>query len=1624
MKIYCLDPKGISKHERDANKMFEEHLPANWKGYSSLEMIGRQGKEFEGDVILVTHDRIIVVELKDYKGRLFSKGQRWVVQFGDHEEVRTNGVRQARRSAQILSSKIKHRLKHKLFTPWVDYCVVLCSNADKSGLHPDERDFVFSLKEFCEIADRNVYDKLFDKLHFPIKRKEDQPNKNKGTWDRFFSLDSPDFKAKSFSVNSYVLKGDALFRHRDKLYEEYLSERKDDSNYRALMRRWDFTASIIADKARTPEERQLVACRESRALGYIDSQDEDLKSIHLGLVYLPSDVTADFVELYEWPNTKMRLLDFMAKKKVRLDKTARLDLIQALLSQIARLHNIDVAHRDIGDHSVWLSLPSKVVLSNFLTASFPDLQNKTVSSFRDALKHGRVEIPEDYYDDPEGTSFTRDVYLAASVAHYIAFDIWPPKGDEGVYCWAKIPGNELSDLLTNWFETALDLSASSRFPNMERALESFNLCIGEEDTVRTSTLSMLDPYIMDTNIYMVYQPEQIGSPKGTTFLYRSGDGQFGIKVWNGVSDVNPGGGANHQLISFLGRAQSYANSIAQFIPSLREFGYNPSMQCLFIVYDWVDGDTWRDWESRSAKEDVLKQLKKLLEAILSVHRNHLIHGDVHPENIVATGNDVKFIDLLDYDAESSTHYNSGYLPKNYRALSAASKDRFAIVKILHESASRFDYIHLEEYCRNLLDQVEIPEGDLNKLNDEFFEIVSPPPPKPIKVYDICGNNHGADLHDIASDNGRYYINVKLNSGREKDLVRITISGTNEQFSMLIKPGINSIVNVSQLEQIRHDRFMSNKRYAPIDVEAKIYFKNGPYSVSPDLIEYIFESDHVKNILDRDKKKVIKPKREINKPKRNILTLKTSEKPKIESIRRLWKALVDTEFQTFPKIIVTQEPKSISSNKRILHYTTENQSLDFNLNTEKVWLKMEIGDQQRVIGIVAEISRDSLIYFPRSKLVLGVGDTLYLEGGGTATSLARREKAVDGLIAGRCVQPKLVDYFDPNLSMLPVEVSGVPTEEELEDYTEYDDSGKIVFSLNEQQREAFKKLYSYGPLSLLQGPPGTGKTAFIGCYIHHSIEKGAKRILLVSQSHEAVNNAAEKVRNLYSRKDKKIDIVRLGDQQNVSEALEDVGEIALQDHYREKFRAEYKQRVMAAASHLAIENVFVEMAVEYELSYGQKFDSLASMYKDKDLIDDVSLHSREKSIRAKFGEFCKREYGINFETTELEISDIRSEFLEKLALLHDVHSPALMKSFSDILYIANEWLSVMSSRKAQFQNFLAKTRVLVCGTCVGVARPHYGINENIYDLVVIDEAARSNASELAIAMQVGKKVLLVGDHKQLPPHFEEEHLLAAQRRLQDIPLSELERSDFERAFLSDYGKEIGQSLVKQYRMARPICELVSSCFYEPELILETGRDDVDEKIRSLRPELGATVTWVDTSSLGESALEQRGTWKGANAKSYINDAEANEILRLIREISESESLGASVDTENEPLIGVICMYADQRKHLVRKVGEIPWARSLLEKRVLKIDTVDSYQGKENTIVIVSLVRSNRRFDQGYVASENRANVALSRAKERLYIVGNRSMWAERNTDSPFGKVVAHMSHNENSEYVVINAVAGG
>lgn len=1607
MEIKCLDPLGINGYEREANEKLEASLPNNWKGYSSLEMRGRQSKEFEGDLILITHDRIINVELKNWSGKIFSKEGKWVVQFPDgREEHRSNGVRQARRSAQILTTKLKERLNNR-FVPYVDHCVVLCGSATKDHLHPDEQDYVFTLEEFSKIGDEKVYKTYFEDKSWMINRKEDAPNKNIKQWDRIFSNNSADFKARNYSANNYVLTGQPLFQHRDNLYSEYLSQRADNHNYKALMRRWDFTAPCIVEHARTPVQRALIAHRESDVLGYIASQDEDLKDTFLRLEYLPSELSSDFVELYEWPNKKERLDTFIRKHSTKLTEENRLNLIQALVSRLASLHDIDVAHRDLGNHSIWVSLPSKVVLSNFLTATYPDPQNKTVSNIRKILQHNQITTPEELYGDSDGTHYTRDVYLATAVCHYIAFGK-SPKKEDGIYLWETIKDNSICQRLEKWFERGLELEAAARFKDLREALTELNKLLNVGESNGEDKLSLLANYHSSKNIYVDFGAISSVKVDGTFNFLKAIDEKFGLKAWFGVSDVSADGGVNSQLLSFFNRLDIRKNADIKCLPKIIDYGLNPQMTCAFFQFEWIKGITWKQFiESESIEEPTLK-IKQLLSSLIELHSASIHHGDIHPENIIISDNGLVFIDIIELD---ESRYTPTYSPDNHENISKASIDRYAIVKIINELSISKQLTHLRKYVNQLLELPEISSQEIIKLHDELEWIITPPPIKCINTFNIFHKNLQIKQGKLLSDDGKYYLDLDINRGNEGNLVSVRITGVKHRLSMLIHPDKKFIVS-AKLDEIRHNDFINNKKRSILELNGEIVFCKSETEASEAFFDEIFKSPVYQELC----KDLERP--EVSHSHLGTFALTDIKGSKITDARDVWKALIETEHESNPRVEISTDPR-IQGDKYTFQYTSESASLDFNLNTERVFVYAERHGELRRIGIVVDIGPNSMAINIRGKARIELGDTLVLEGALTASSLNKRKLATENLVNNRSIISNIADYFSPGVVAKPTE-QAEPTDAELDSYTELDCNDKVVFKLNEQQREAFKGLYKYGPVSLLQGPPGTGKTAFIGSFIHYCISNGARRVLLVSQSHEAVNNATEKVRSLFGRNNTEIDIVRLGDQHVLSEQLDDVGEKALQEHYRDRFKAEYEERITRVARELGIDEQFTKVATEFERSFGKQLDSILSRMKDVDSNTSGTLLNQIEVFNKKLPEFFSRKAGMELNLGNIELTYYREFIYLALARHYEIFSADLLSKFKNIISISNEWLSVMASSQSQFQNFLSKTRTLVCGTCVGIGRNHYGIQENIYDLVVIDEAARSPASELAIAMQVGRKILLVGDHKQLPPLFDEEHIKAAKRILPTVSTEELKRSDFERAFVSSYGKTVGRFLRIQYRMIPAVGNLVSECFYSQEGGLETGRGVTEKAYLELFEKICTPVTWIDTSKAKRKSFESEPTAKNANKNSYINKYEAEIILELLSKLIAHKNAEAVLVEDDDPKIGIICMYGEQVRHLIREINGVSWARTLLERGIIKVDTVDSYQGKENDIVIVSLVRSNPSGSQGHVSSENRANVALSRAKEALLIIGNSDMWRNRNEGSAFGRVYKYISEHSDKAYSIVNS----
>ncbi len=279
----------------------------------------------------------------------------------------------------------------------------------------------------------------------------------------------------------------------------------------------------------------------------------------------------------------------------------------------------------------------------------------------------------------------------------------------------------------------------------------------------------------------------------------------------------------------------------------------------------------------------------------------------------------------------------------------------------------------------------------------------------------------------------------------------------------------------------------------------------------------------------------------------------------------------------------------------------------------------------------------------------------------------------------------------------------------------------------------------------------------------------------------------------------------------------------------------------------------------------------------------------------------------------------------------------------------------------------------------------------FDYVIIDEAARANPLDLFIPITLArKKVILVGDHKQLPQLVDQDILEQmessndSRERFEELK-GFMEKSLFES--LWDYLKtERNDGIVRtvtldtQYRMPQKLSDFVSRNFYGDEAHIQTGKDPKDcihhvSRYTKKNGECKCAV-WEDVDS------------KESGKISKTNEEEAKLIIKRIKEIIK----------ETDESIGVIASYSAQTRLIDRMAQSDAELKKKIDSKLLEIGSIDAFQGRQFDIVFFSVVRSNDRNIFGFLKSENRLNVAFSRQKKLLVVVGNRKMYESEKAQS--------------------------
>jgi hypothetical protein len=574
-----------------------------------------------------------------------------------------------------------------------------------------------------------------------------------------------------------------------------------------------------------------------------------------------------------------------------------------------------------------------------------------------------------------------------------------------------------------------------------------------------------------------------------------------------------------------------------------------------------------------------------------------------------------------------------------------------------------------------------------------------------------------------------------------------------------------------------------------------------------------------------------------------------------------------------------------------------------------------------------------------------------------TEKKRQLDAIKRVDRGEVSNPNLIHaLFDPgSLRPLPLgEGSG------LERIFQMGKDGRPI-PYNPNQLQAIRQALTCEPLSLIQGPPGTGKTTVITEIVFQILNADpSAKILITSQTNNAVDQVLE---NLVKNE---IPVLRLKStpsgmnpemrKHTILKKLEGWKE-AVKRNATRKFQALLEERLGARVKDMVvpvdvIRQIFTEpdqgklrRALEMAGNRIKSLEGLRDLPKERD------------AMIAKVGEVFKID-------------------LTGLGELENLH---------------RDWLrtvSGLSENGAVSQRLVDSVRV-IGSTCNHIASGQYTKLNFRFDYVIMDESGKATTAEALVPITMGRKLVFVGDHRQLKP------MLTADRTvenwLREKHKDEAHDLDWEEYFnRPSLFEEVIQELPHAYRTQLTECrrsskdqiELTSKCFYESH-----GDEPLVAAQRSKEQEHGLPLG-VETSivfvDIGKNAPHKG----GGKSTSLINTESAKAALQVLERLDRYEQV-------KNYSVGVITAYGAQwqllsgelRRRYQGKLQNVrKWGKQRPEEK-FPVSVIDRFQGNECDIVILDLVRGGPNCGLGFLEVPNRINVALSRQKRLLIIVGD-------------------------------------
>jgi len=627
-----------------------------------------------------------------------------------------------------------------------------------------------------------------------------------------------------------------------------------------------------------------------------------------------------------------------------------------------------------------------------------------------------------------------------------------------------------------------------------------------------------------------------------------------------------------------------------------------------------------------------------------------------------------------------------------------------------------------------------------------------------------------------------------------------------------------------------------------------------------------------------------------------------------------------------------------------------------------------------------------------------------------------------------VNPKIKDFVFDSAKAEPTNKFDFTAIEETDEYKTFPKSE--ILKLNDSQRKSVLRALFAKDMCLLQGPPGTGKTTVIAELIwQHIRQNQTTRLLVTSETNLAVDNALEKLMNVKNANPELakyitlIKPIRFGKASKFEEegkkySIERIEKWLEEEYVKE---VEYENEQLRNADELEEDDIEgnpnINAIQQWMMRIADRSDSRNSKYDKvlKEWVVELSMPTKETK------QYFKKKY---FKYANVIGSTCSS-----------TGSPAFTRDYQTIF---NPNATKETFKKISEINFLItkkpdsrKIYLLIEELGLDLDNPTANNFEElksalnnyqsiIFDTVIMDEASKATPPDLLLPLCFGKKSIVIGDHRQLPPLLNEKDFKETLAELQDKKAKELAdeidrefvgTSQFKRLILNpQVSHTIKSTFNVQYRMHPHINDVIKQFYMDDECGgLFCGLDKEQVNNPDLKNPQSRYHGFFHDGFINDNTHT---IWVNVDEPEMIdgtsrtNDMEVEAVKRVLTYLKKSEGFDEYMkfwdgikDDEKRKLekeIGVISFYGKQ-------VGKLREVRTTAKQLgiPIRLNTVDKFQGMERNIIIVSTVRSDKlnkgnniivqNSDIGFAKAPERLNVALSRARRLLIVVGNKNFF---------------------------------